>query len=293
MISLGSTYMNKNQAEISSQEEEISHEEQIKRNYYDLVGQWNLPVVHMGGLAATEELLEMCDVHEDTHLLDVGCGTGFTACQITKKYNCHVTGIDISEKMIARAQERAHKENLKKVTFKVADATQLPFEDNSFDVVIMESFLNILGNPDTIKKALNDVSRVVTPGGRVGANEVCADESTPPELLETIRELLKSSLGPGQGLAQFTPTQLRTFFEDAGLHVIHIVKKPLLNVARDIIRVMGWIGFIRYSIRAIYDIMTNSELREGVRKAAPAKRIMERRKDTKKFFGYALIVAQK
>lgn len=275
------------------QEEEISQEEKIKHSYYDLVGQWNIPIVHSGGLKATDELLEMCRVNKKSNLLDVGCGTGFTACLTAKKYNCHVVGIDMSEPMVARSTEKARKENLTKVEFQVADVTQLPFEDQFFDVVIMESFLNILGKADIIKKALDEISRVTKPGGRVGANELFADESTPPELLERIRELLKNSMGPGQGLAQYTPTEFKKFFEDAGLHVTQMVKKPPTSVTKDTIKVMGLIGFTRFSIRAIYDIITNPELREGTRRAAPAKAIMERRKDTKKFFGYVLIVAQK
>ena len=291
---MGSPFLYINELEVKTMkpEEEISQEEQTKRTYYDLVGQWNLPIVHAGGLKATEELLEMCQVTETTDLLDVGCGTGYTACQIAKKYGCRVVGIDISENMIARATERAQKENLE-IEFQIADVTQLPFEDQSFDVVIMESFLNILGKADIISKALDEISRVTRSGGRVGANEVFADESTPPELLEHIRELLKGTMGPGQGLAQFTPTEFKAFFEGAGLKVTHMTKKPSMNVAGDIIKVMGLFGFIRYSIRAIYDIIVIPELREGARKATPAKRIMERKKDTKKFFGYVLIVAQK
>ncbi len=275
-----------------NQEEKISKEEKTKRDYYDIVGQWNLPIVHMGGLKATEELLKMCQVNETSNLLDVGCGTGFTACQIAQKYKCRVVGIDLSENMVARAKERASRENLD-IEFHVADVTDLPFEDGIFDVVIMESFLNILGKADIIKKALHEISRVTHPGGRVGANEFFADESTPPELKEHIRELLKDSLGPGQGLAQYTPTEFKKFFEDAGLQVVHIVKNPPKNIAGDLVKAMGWGGFISYCFRAIYDMIANVELMKGARKAAPAKRIMERNKDTKKFFGYVLIVGQK
>lgn len=275
-------------------DQELSHEEQVKRDYYDLVGQWNLPIVHMGGLAATDELLALLQVKESDRVLDVGCGTGFTACQIARTYNCRVVGIDISGKMIERSKERVQKERLQdKVEFQVADVTQLPFDDDSFDVLIMESFLNILEGPNIIKKALKEISRVVKPGGRVGANEVCADEETPPELMAYIREQLKGSMGPGQGLAQYTMTEFKEFFEGVGLHITYITKKPPMDIGWDIIKVMGLYRFIRYSIRAIYDLITNAELRKAVRQAAPAKRVMEKKKDTKKYFGYALIVAQK
>lgn len=272
--------------------EKLSQEERIKREYYDLVGQWGIPIVHMGGLAATGELLELLQVNEKSTVLDVGCGTGFTACRIAKDYGCRVVGIDVSEKMISRSRERARKENVA-IEFEVADATELPFEDGFFDVVIMESFLTIVAEASTIQKALHEVARVVKSGGRVGANEVFCDESTPPELRERIRGLLKGSMGPGQGLGRYTPTEFRAFFEDAGLTVIELIRKPTKQITRDLIKVMGWSGFIYYMFRVIYDIITSSKLRYGVVKAAPAKRIMERRKDTKKFFGFALIDAQK
>lgn len=275
-----------------NQESHQVSQEQMKEEYYDLVGQWNLPLVHAGGVNATDELVTLLQVKKSDHLLDVGCGTGFSACRIAKTCNCFVTGIDLSEKMIERSKERAQKEGVA-LEFQAADVTRLPFADNTFDVVVMESFLNILGNPDTIKKALKEISRVVKPGGRVGSNEVCVDEETPPELMAYIREQLKGVMGPGQGLAQFTVTEFKEFFESANLRVIQVEKKPLKDVGWDIIKVMGPYRFIRYSFRALYDILTKPALMKGARKAAPVKRIMERKKDTKKYFGYALIVAQK
>jgi hypothetical protein len=122
---------------------------------------------------------------------------------------------------------------------------------------------------------------------------MCADESTPPELLERMRGYLKNAMGPGQGIGQFTPTDFRKGFENAGLHITQMVKHPPTSIAGDLAKAMGWIGLIRYMIRASFDLLVNSELRKGALKAAPVKRIMERNKDTKKFFGYVLIVAQK
>ena len=68
------------------------------------------------------------------------------------------------------------------VAFRVEDVTQLPFDAGSFDVVLMESFLNILGEPTIIQKALLEITRVTKPGGRVGANEVFVDAKAPKEV---------------------------------------------------------------------------------------------------------------
>jgi ubiquinone/menaquinone biosynthesis C-methylase UbiE len=276
--------------------EENSKEQRVIRQYYDIVGLWGLPLVHMGGLAATEELLEMCQLDENSEVLDVGCGTGFTACRIATHYGSRVVGVDISEKMVTSAKKRTKKEDLKeKVEFRVVDASKLPFNDDSFDVVIMESVLNILPS-DKITQVLSEVSRATRLHGRVGINEVYRDKSTPPELLERINKLLKDSLGPGGNLARYTPEEMKKWLKDTQLKVIKMTKKPTTtssNLASDLIKVMGWGGFIRYSFRALGDMVTNSQLWETAKKARPVKKIIERDENTKKFFGYALIIAQK
>jgi len=59
----------------------------------------------------------------------VGCGIGVGSTYIAKKYNCHVVGVDISEKMIEWSCQRAREECVEdKVEFRVADVLEPPFE---------------------------------------------------------------------------------------------------------------------------------------------------------------------
>jgi 2-polyprenyl-3-methyl-5-hydroxy-6-metoxy-1,4-benzoquinol methylase len=67
-------------------------------------------------------------------ILDVGCGTGRHAIEMTKR-GYHVTGIDLSESQLKRAKEKAGENNLV-IDFQCHDARNLPF-NNEFDVVIM------------------------------------------------------------------------------------------------------------------------------------------------------------
>ena len=95
---------------------------------------------HLGGLKATEELVELCHIDNSKYLLDVGCGVGITACYLAERHGCRVVGVDISDSMIAWAQKRAKREGVgDRLEFRTADAQNLPFGDALFDAVVCES----------------------------------------------------------------------------------------------------------------------------------------------------------
>ena len=81
-------------------------------------------------MASTRELVALCRVSKDSHVLDIGCGVGATACYLAEKIGCRVVGVDIREDMIARAEERAEREGVTdRVVFRVGNAEDLRFED--------------------------------------------------------------------------------------------------------------------------------------------------------------------
>jgi ubiquinone/menaquinone biosynthesis C-methylase UbiE len=270
-------------------------QERVRHEYYDLIGRWNTPIAHMGSLSATEELLEMCQIETASTVLEVGCGTGLTACNIGKKYKCHVVGVDYSEEMISRAKKRAQKENVEDtVEFRVANVFQLPFDDGIFDVAFFESLLNILVGDK--QKALNEISRVVQPGGRIGANEVYRASSTPAELLKRIQEALEDlPLGPGGNLGRFSPEEWKKCFEASGLQQIQMVEKQATKTpvsAKDMLKTFGIIGFISFALKTTHDLITSPQLRMATKSGIAVRKMMHRDKNTRKYFGYLLIVGQ-
>ncbi len=88
-------------------------------------------------------------------ILDVGTGTGFFAL-ILAELGHEVVGLDISEGMLKVARRKAKQRGLK-VQFKLGDAENLPFKDESFDAVICRHLLWTLPNP---KRALAEWARV-------------------------------------------------------------------------------------------------------------------------------------
>ena len=94
-------------------------------------------------------------------LLDCGCGTGAILASLHEKYpDKHFTGIDITPKMIEVAESRG----IGSVDFVVGDCENLPFGDNSFDVVICSHSFHHYPNP---QKFFDSVRRVLRPGGKL------------------------------------------------------------------------------------------------------------------------------
>ncbi len=90
---------------------------------------------HLRGPAATQELIEILDVGEDSHVLDVGSGLGGPARRLAKATGCRVTGIDLSEDYCAVGNKLTGWLNLsERVHLESGDATNLErFAPSSFD----------------------------------------------------------------------------------------------------------------------------------------------------------------
>jgi SAM-dependent methyltransferase len=133
----------------------------------DLAGldQW-----HVMGVLPVERLAETAGVSRDTRVLDVGVGMGGPARYLAATYGCSVIGVDITDPYLETAQilnELTGLDNL--VTVQHADATALPFEDGSFEVVWTEHAAQSI--PD--KAAFfSELHRVLVPGGRLVVHDL-------------------------------------------------------------------------------------------------------------------------
>jgi arsenite methyltransferase len=153
----------------------------LKNPYFDVQAEIGI-TKHMGGLKATKELVELCQIDPQKYVLVVGCGNGISACKIAKIYGCRIMGIDLSEAMVEVSGNRAKKERLtERVEFRVADAQDLPFKDNVFDAVISES---VTAFPKDKAKAVDEYVRVLKKGGHVGLNEVTWMQEPSIEMVE-------------------------------------------------------------------------------------------------------------
>ncbi|MEG0963111.1 MAG: methyltransferase domain-containing protein [Lachnospiraceae bacterium] len=103
-----------------------------------------------------------CGIEPGMKVLEVGCGTGcFSRWLSQATAGVSYVGLDQDELLIQNAQEM---QGDNQISYHLASAFEMPFQDHSFDVVFSHTFLNCVEDP---KKAMEEMKRVVKPGGRI------------------------------------------------------------------------------------------------------------------------------
>ncbi len=147
-----------------------------------------LTVIHPGGLSATSQLAAACGLREGHRVLDLGCGKGTTAIYLARKYGCDVTGIDLSDELVAQAVSLARRARVSRRThFQLADAHSLPFPDGEFDAVISQAVLVLVKDKSQV---IREALRVTRPGGRVGWLELSWQREPSPDFLRSVSSVL-------------------------------------------------------------------------------------------------------
>ena len=111
-----------------------------------------------------KKYLELLNLKGNEIVLDIGCGDGrITALLATKLPQGSVTGIDISDSMLAAARDLCTKTKLKNLQFLSHDAMSLPFT-NEFDYVVSFSCLHWVFEKETVIKG---IAKALKPGGKM------------------------------------------------------------------------------------------------------------------------------
>ena len=254
------------------------------KDFFDFAAKVGL-TKHIGGLEATEMLMELCQVSRNNYILDVGCGAGVTPVFIAKTIGCKIVGVDISEGMVERSKERVKKERLTdKIELRAADAQNLPFNDNCFDIVFTES---VTAFPEDKQKAVNEYVRVTKPGGYIGLNEsTWLKVPPPPELVAWASQDLGANVNP------LTSNEWNGLLEAAGLKDI-VSKTFAINVkdeARGIYRRYGLGGMLTVLFRMLSLYTKSAAYRKFVMKV---KKEGVAPKNLNEYFGYGIYVGRK
>ncbi len=169
------------------------------------------------------------EVGRGERILDLGCGNG-RLLDLFRDKNVEYTGIDNSEELIQIAKERSKIQNPKsKIQFLVADALNLPFEDNYFDKVFSVAVLHHIPSKEYRLQFLKEARRVLRPGGFLILS-VWNLWRRP----KTLKLLIKYGLLKITGLSKFDFKDIFVPWQNKILRYVHcFTKKELKNLAKE------------------------------------------------------------
>lgn len=157
--------------------------------------------------------------------LDVGCGAGNQAMALAARV-AEVVGVDQSPKMVERAAEKCRVSGVGNCEFMVGDATALPFEEGSFDLITTSALLYLVDEGQAESAA--EFARVVRPGGTIALHEPTSG-MTP----ETMEAYIRRARERGEDVADisgwakaaishhpFTEESLEALFTPHGLRLV-------------------------------------------------------------------------
>jgi ubiquinone/menaquinone biosynthesis C-methylase UbiE len=171
------------------------------RNYEQTMdGKWTHPLRQL--------MLNTVNITNGQRVLDVACGTGDLIASFAKKADIKAYGVDIAEEMISVSQAA-----YKNITFSVASAYPLPFDDGYMDVITVSAGFHHFEQP---QRFADECRRVLSSNGRLYIGEF----SYPPVtrvVFNALLPLLKSG-----DVKLYSRKELTAFFSKAGFNFLGV-----------------------------------------------------------------------
>lgn len=164
-----------------------------------------------GGKEATDWLVKKMQLTEKTRVLEVACNMATTSIELAKHYGCDIVAIDMDKNALDKARVRVRAEGLdNKIVVMEANASKLPFPDNSFDIVINEAMLTMYADKAKAK-LVNEYYRVLKPGGKLLTHDIMLIQSNlSQDSSNQLQTVVKSNVSP------MTQENWLELFESAG-----------------------------------------------------------------------------
>lgn len=171
---------------------------------------------------------EFALMKEGDTVIDLGSGAG-NDCFVARKFvgeSGKVIGIDFTPEMIERARNNAETLGFNNVEFRQGDIEQMPVAANRADVVVSNCVLNLVPNK---KNVINDILRVLKPGGHFSISDVVLKGELPLSLKDT------AEMYAGCVSGAIQKTAYLQFIEEAGFLNIKVQKEKEIIIPTDIL----------------------------------------------------------
>ena len=168
---------------------------------------------------AHDAILANIDPEKHLKILDVGCGTGRLASRILSEFpNTHVTGLDLSSKMLAKAKSNCSVFG-DRLTLVEGDSENLPFELGSFDLAVCVHSFHHYPNQLEVTKELQ---RVLSPGGMTLLVDANRDNFLGWIIFDGVVTAIE------KGVHHCSIDRMNSLFMESGFENIHVQQRGLL-----------------------------------------------------------------
>jgi cyclopropane fatty-acyl-phospholipid synthase-like methyltransferase len=162
---------------------------------------------------------DLAGIEEGERVLDLGSGSGMDVfvAALHVGESGSVTGLDMTDEQLEKARRLRDAAGFENVAFEKGYIEDLPFEDETFDVVVSNGVINLSAKKDRI---FAEVSRVLTPGGRLALSDIISERRL-SESIKTNADLWAACIGGAEQVDDYT-----TLIEVPGFEITEIRDNP-------------------------------------------------------------------
>ncbi len=199
-------------------EHEIAHGRKLIVEGAESIWNWASPAGQVRADRRARFFVDQAKITERDKVLEIGCGTGLFTRKVYAQTKADITAIDISEELLEEARKL-----LPEATFRVDDAMNLSFEDDSFQVVFGSSVLHHL----EMEKSLREIYRILKKGGRMVFAE--PNMINPQILIQKNVPFIKKWLGDSPDESAIVRWKFRKLMEQTGFNRVSIFPYDFLH----------------------------------------------------------------
>lgn len=174
-----------------------------------------------GGIKATSWLLNQANMTKELKILEVACNQCTNAIELAKQTGCSITAVDLDPNVVELARKRVKDAGLSHlISVEQANALKLPYLAASYDIVINEAMLTMLGDKQKAQ-ALAEYYRVLKSGGVLLTHDVMVIDDQSDDLINRLREVIHVPAKP------YDKRGWLSLFEQTGYREIESLTGPM------------------------------------------------------------------
>jgi len=237
-----------------------------------------------GGKDTIRRIVQNSFIDSGSKILEIGSNTGFTSLELAHITNSSIWGIDVSESCVEASKELLLKDTefvQKRVNFQVGSAYDIPFEDQTFDLVVTGGATSFM---DKKQKAISEYKRVLKPWGFLSVTQLFYKRKPPREVVDSVSEAI------GVKINSWTEDDWKQIFQenqhDENWELYYYEKQELQSRSRNVID-----EYIDYFMKKEHLVNLDDKLKKAIRKKW--KYYIDIFNENHKYLGYFIALFRK